>query len=134
MSVPFSRESASIRSHGVLFSASLAAGSDPAASRAATTEGVVLNRAAACRGVHPFSFRALTSAPAFTSAVTTAGIETVVSNHTFRGTGITAYLEHPDAKLEEAQKMAGHVDPKTTRLYDRRRQTVSLDEVERIGI
>ena len=30
--------------------------------------------------------------------------------------------------------MAGHVDPKTTRLYDRRRQTVSLDEVERIGI
>ena len=63
-----------------------------------------------------------------------AGIETVVSNHTFRGTGITAYLEDPDAKLEEAQKMAGHVDPKTTRLYDRRRQTVSLDEVERIGI
>ena len=63
-----------------------------------------------------------------------ARIETVVSNHTFRGTGITAYLEHPDAKLEEAQKMAGHADPKTTRLYDRRRQTVSLDEVERIGI
>ena len=49
-------------------------------------------------------------------------------------TGITAYLEHPDAKLEEAQKMAGHVDLKTTRLYDRRRQTVSLDEVERIEI
>ena len=63
-----------------------------------------------------------------------AGIDTVVSNHTFRGTGITAYLEHPDAKLEEAQKMAGHSDPKTTLLYDRRRQTVSLDEVERIGI
>ena len=30
--------------------------------------------------------------------------------------------------------LAGHADPKTTRLYDRRRQTVSLDEVERIGI
>ena len=40
-----------------------------------------------------------------------AGIDTPVSCHTFRGTGITAYLEHPDAKLEEAQKMAAHSDP-----------------------
>ena len=55
-------------------------------------------------------------------------------NHTFRGTGITAYLEHPDARLEIAQRMAGHSDPKTTRLYDRRDERVSLDEVERIGI
>jgi hypothetical protein len=52
----------------------------------------------------------------------------------FRGTGITAYLSHPDAKLEHAQRMAGHADPKTTRLYDRRSDAVSLDEVERIGI
>ncbi len=63
-----------------------------------------------------------------------AGIDTAVCNHTFRGTGITAYLEHPDAKLEEAQKMAAHSDPKTTRLYDRRQQSVSQDEVERIRI
>ena len=63
-----------------------------------------------------------------------AGIDTPVTNHTFRGTGITAYLEHPDAKLEEAQQMAGHSDPKTTRLYDRRRQAVTLDAVERIRI
>ena len=64
----------------------------------------------------------------------TAGIDTAVSCHTFRGTGITAYLEHPDAKLEEAQKMAAHSDPKTTRLYDRRSQAVSIDDVERIRI
>ena len=47
-----------------------------------------------------------------------AGIETPgIGNHTFRGTGITAYLSHPDARLELAQRMAGHADPKTTRLY-----------------
>ena len=63
-----------------------------------------------------------------------AGIDTAVSCHTFRGTGITAYLEHPDAKLEEAQKMAAHSDPKTTRLYDRRSQAVTVDDVERIRI
>ena len=63
-----------------------------------------------------------------------AGIDTAVCNHTFRGTGITAYLQHPDAKLEEAQKMAAHSDPKTTRLYDRRNQAVTIDDVERIRI
>jgi len=51
-----------------------------------------------------------------------AGLEnaSVYCNHTFRGTGITAYLSNPDAKLEHAQNIAGHSDPKTTRLYDRR--------------
>jgi site-specific recombinase XerD len=64
-----------------------------------------------------------------------AGIETTgICNHTFRGTGITAYLENPEAKLEHAQQMAAHSDPKTTRLYDRRSDQVSMDEVERIGI
>ena len=64
-----------------------------------------------------------------------AGIDTPgICNHTFRGTGITAYLENPEAKLEHAQQMAAHSDPKTTRLYDRRSDQVSLDDVERIGI
>lgn len=63
-----------------------------------------------------------------------AEIDTAVCNHTFRGTGITAYLEHPDAKLEEAQKMAAHSDPKTTRIYDRRHRAVPQTEVERINI
>ena len=40
----------------------------------------------------------------------------------------------PDAKPEHAQRMAGHADPKTMRLYDRRSDAISLDEVERIGI
>ncbi len=64
-----------------------------------------------------------------------AGIDTPgICNHTFRGTGITAYLENPEAKLEHAQQMAAHSDPKTTRMYDRRSDEVSMDEVERIGI
>jgi integrase/recombinase XerD len=57
-----------------------------------------------------------------------------ICNHTFRGTGITAYLENPEAKLEHAQQMAAHSDPKTTRLYDRRNDEVTMDEVERIAI
>jgi len=65
-----------------------------------------------------------------------AGIDNAanICNHTFRGTGITAYLRNDDAKLEHAQNMAGHSDPKTTRLYDRRSDEISLDEVEKIGI
>jgi site-specific recombinase XerD len=56
---------------------------------------------------------------------------TVLCNHTWRATGITNYLEHGGA-LETAQWMAGHSDPRTTKLYDRRRQLVSRGEVERI--
>jgi site-specific recombinase XerD len=53
--------------------------------------------------------------------------------HTFRGTGITAYLEN-GGKLEVAQHLAGHADASTTKLYDRRRELVSKEEVEKIGI
>jgi len=64
-----------------------------------------------------------------------AGINTPgICNHTFRGTGITAYLSNPDARLEYAQYMADHADPKTTRMYDRRNDVITLDEVEKIGI
>jgi integrase len=52
--------------------------------------------------------------------------------HTFRATGITAYLKK--GGLELAQKMAGHANAKTTSLYERRDDDISLDEVERIAI
>ena len=54
--------------------------------------------------------------------------------HSFRAIGITAYLEHPDARVEVAQYLAGHAKTETTRLYDRRAETISLDEIERIGL
>ena len=60
-----------------------------------------------------------------------AGLGEKFSNHTFRATGITAYLEN-GGQLEHAQTMAAHSSPSTTRLYDRTSDDVTLDEVERI--
>ena len=57
-----------------------------------------------------------------------AGITTEVCNHTFRGTGITAYLENGGA-LEQARQMTAHASTRTTQLYDRREDLVTLDEV-----
>jgi site-specific recombinase XerC len=60
-----------------------------------------------------------------------AGIATPVSNHTFRATGITAYLAN-GGTLEGAQAIAAHESPRTTKLYDRTADEVTLDEIERI--
>jgi integrase len=62
-----------------------------------------------------------------------AGIETEIGCHTFRATGITAYLKN-GGRLETAQQMAAHESARTTGLYDRRSDEISLDEVERIVI
>nr|WP_232450160.1 tyrosine-type recombinase/integrase [Burkholderia ubonensis] len=62
-----------------------------------------------------------------------AGIATKIGNHTFRATGITAYLQN-GGTLENAAAMANHASTRTTQLYDRRRDDVSLDEVERIRL
>jgi site-specific recombinase XerD len=62
-----------------------------------------------------------------------AGIRTRIGNHSFRATGITEYLRN-GGKLEIAQQMANHESSRTTGLYDRRNDQVSLDEVERIVI
>ncbi|WP_346380560.1 tyrosine-type recombinase/integrase [Acidithiobacillus sp.] len=62
-----------------------------------------------------------------------AGIETRVGNHSFRATGITAYLKN-GGTLENAAAMANHASTRTTQLYDRRQDDISLDEVERIRV
>ena len=62
-----------------------------------------------------------------------AGIATKPGNHSFRATGITAYLKN-GGTLEKAAAPANHASTRTTQLYDRRRDEVSLDEVERIVI
>ncbi|MGE3424730.1 MAG: tyrosine-type recombinase/integrase [Dehalococcoidia bacterium] len=54
-------------------------------------------------------------------------------NHTWRATGITNFLEH-GGTVERAAQIAGHRDVKTTKLYDRRDEAVSLDDIERIQI
>jgi site-specific recombinase XerD len=62
-----------------------------------------------------------------------AGIATAIGCHSFRATGITDYLTN-GGRIEVAQRMAGHSNAKTTGLYDRRSDDVSVSEVERIGI
>ena len=62
-----------------------------------------------------------------------AGLKTQIGNHTFRATGITAYLKS-GGTLENAAVMANHASTRTTQLYDRRSDDISLDEVERIRV
>ncbi len=62
-----------------------------------------------------------------------AGIAAPIGCHTFRATGITAYLAN-GGKLEHAQAMAAHESPRTTKLYDRTRERLTSEEVERIRL
>ena len=62
-----------------------------------------------------------------------AGLPSSTCCHTFRATGITAYLEN-GGTIENAQVIAAHESPRTTKLYDRTSDDVTLDEVERIAI
>ena len=62
-----------------------------------------------------------------------AEVWTKIGGHSFRATGITKYLRN-GGTLEVAQQMANHESARTTGLYDRRQDLVSLDEVERIVI
>jgi integrase len=59
-----------------------------------------------------------------------AGLPAHYSPHSFRVTGITNFLED-DGTLEAAQRIAGHADSLTTKLYDRRDQKVLLEDMER---
>jgi integrase len=61
------------------------------------------------------------------------GMKMRISSHTFRATGITAYLE-AGGTLENAQAMAAHESPRTTKLYDNTGDEITLDEVEQITI
>ena len=53
--------------------------------------------------------------------------------HTFRASGITAYLLN-GGLLERAQAIAGHESPRTTQLYDRTADEVTVEDVERIKV
>lgn len=62
-----------------------------------------------------------------------AGLSEKVCCHTFRATGITAYLDN-GGTIENAQAIAGHESPRTTKLYDRTGDHITLEEIERIRI
>jgi integrase/recombinase XerD len=61
------------------------------------------------------------------------GLPGEICCHTFRATGITNYLAN-GGSLEIAQAIAAHESPRTTKLYDRNQDELSLDEIERIRI
>lgn len=88
------------------------------------------------RGTSELSGNTLTQPDAFALVrrrASAAGISTAVCNHTFRATGITAYLKN-GGTLEKAANIANHSSTRTTQLYDRRSDDVNLDEIERILI
>ena len=62
-----------------------------------------------------------------------AGLLTRACNHTFRATGITAYLKN-GGTIERAASMANHASTRTTQLYDRRPDDVTIEDVERIRL
>ena len=62
-----------------------------------------------------------------------AGLGTTPNCHTFRATGITAFLLN-GGTIEGAQAIAAHESPRTTKLYDRTSDEITLDEIERIAI
>lgn len=62
-----------------------------------------------------------------------AGVPPTTCNHTFRATGITVYLGN-GGTIENAQAIAAHESPRTTKLYDRTSDEITLDEIERILI
>lgn len=88
------------------------------------------------RGTNRLSDSPLPQANAFQMVrrrAAAAGVHTKIGNHSFRATGITAYLKN-GGTLERAAVMANHASTRTTQLYDRRSDEVTLDEVERVLI
>jgi integrase/recombinase XerD len=60
-----------------------------------------------------------------------AGVSSTTCNHSFRATGITVFRKN-GGTLEQAQQIAAHASPKTTMLYDRSGDEISLSEIERV--
>lgn len=65
--------------------------------------------------------------------VKAGGLPAAICNHTFRATGITVYLEN-GGTLEKAQQIAAHESARTTKLYDRTSDVLTLGEIEKIAI
>jgi site-specific recombinase XerD len=88
------------------------------------------------RGTGRLSTAAMTQADAHAMIrrrAAAADIGTLLGNHSFRATGITDYLKN-GGTLETAAAMANHASTRTTQLYDRRQDTVTLGEIERIRV
>ena len=103
---------------------------------AADPKGPLFRSAGAWRGRAQLTRRPLDRAAAWQMIkrrAKTAGLPGQICAHSFRGTGITEYLR-AGGTLETAARIAGHESTRTTQLYNRLQDEVSLDEIERIHI
>jgi integrase/recombinase XerD len=73
------------------------------------------------------------SSPRRLAATINTAVPQFGQNHTSRATGSAAYLLN-GGSLEHAQPIAAHQSPRTTKLYDRTFDEITLDEIEPIGI
>lgn len=81
-----------------------------------------------------YGVRALSRSEAWTLVrkhLNLAGIAGSAGCHSFRATGITAFLES-GGRIETAAYLAGHVSVRTTQLYDRRAQRYAGAELARM--
>jgi site-specific recombinase XerD len=62
-----------------------------------------------------------------------AGVPDNIGNHTFRAAGITTYLQN-GGTIENAARIANHESTRTTQLYSRVDDQLTLDEIERIVV
>ena len=62
-----------------------------------------------------------------------AGLPPIFSPHSFRVLVVTDLLSQ-DVPLEDVQYLAGHANPRTTQIFDRRRRQVTRNIVERISV
>lgn len=56
-----------------------------------------------------------------------------VGCHARRAIGVTVHLEN-GGRLEHTQQMAAHESPRTTKLYDRTKDEITVGEVERVQL
>ncbi len=62
-----------------------------------------------------------------------AGLSPEICCHSFRATGITRYMDN-GGRIEHAQRIAGHADARTTKLYDRSDNSIRMEEIKKIEI
>ena len=60
------------------------------------------------------------------------GLEKRIGCHSFRATGLTAYM-NAGGQLDIAQRIAGHSQPSTTKIYDRSKDRVTIHEIEKVS-
>ena len=84
-------------------------------------------------GVLVYSFARVNALKMIKRRARKSGLPAEICAHSFRGTGITEYLRN-DGDLEVAARIARHESTRTTQLYNRLREEISLDEIERIHI